>query len=105
LYFKFCILRHAFCIMKRPTRAEIHLDNLAFNLQSVKNFIGGDVKLMAVVKADAYGHGAARCAQFLGGAGGFDFTAAFDARRFSTGNRRTFESRGAGARRRGGRSR
>jgi alanine racemase len=51
--------------MKRPTRAEIHLDNLAFNLQSVKNFIGGDVKLMAVVKADAYGHGATRCAQKL----------------------------------------
>jgi alanine racemase len=53
----------------RPTRAEIHLDNLAFNLQSVKNFIGGGVKLMAVVKADAYGHGAARCAQKLQQAG------------------------------------
>lgn len=49
---------------KRPTWAEIHLDNLAFNLKSVKKFIG-DVKYMAVVKADAYGHGAVECARKL----------------------------------------
>lgn len=51
--------------MNRPTWAEINLANLAFNLQSVKAFIGYGVKYMAVVKADAYGHGAIECAKKL----------------------------------------
>lgn len=50
---------------RRPTFAEINLDNLAFNLRSVKKFIGGEAKYMAVVKADAYGHGAVECSQRL----------------------------------------
>jgi len=49
----------------RPTRAEIDLSNLAFNFDSSKRFIGETVKYMAVVKADAYGHGAAACAEKL----------------------------------------
>lgn len=49
----------------RPTWAEINLDNLAFNFKSVKSFVGEDVKYMAVVKADAYGHGAVPCAKRL----------------------------------------
>ena len=49
----------------RPTWAEIDLDNLAFNFRSVKDFVGSDMKYMAVVKADAYGHGSVRCAQRL----------------------------------------
>ncbi len=48
---------------KRPTRAEINLDNLAFNFHSVKEFVGSEVKYMAVVKADAYGHGALECSK------------------------------------------
>ncbi len=40
----------------RPTRAEINLDNLIFNLNNIKNK-AGDKKICAVVKADAYGHG------------------------------------------------
>jgi alanine racemase len=55
--------------IQRPTWAEIHLDHLAFNLQSVKKRIGENIKYMAVVKADAYGHGALRCAQALEKAG------------------------------------
>lgn len=51
--------------MQRPTWAEINLDNLAYNFNSVKNFVGSDVKYMAVVKADAYGHGAVACAKRL----------------------------------------
>lgn len=51
--------------MQRPTWAEINLDNLAFNLRSVKSFIGKDLKYMAVVKADAYGHGSIECAKHL----------------------------------------
>jgi len=47
---------------KRPTAALIDLDALAFNFQSSKQFIGSDLKYMAVVKADAYGHGAVECA-------------------------------------------
>ena len=46
---------------KRPTQANIDLDALASNFQSSKQFIGTDIKYMAVVKADAYGHGAAAC--------------------------------------------
>ncbi len=49
----------------RPTWTEINLKNLAFNFQSVKKFIGNTVEYMAVVKADAYGHGAVRCAKKL----------------------------------------
>ncbi len=49
----------------RPTRTEVNLENLAFNFQSVKNFIGNAVEYMAVVKADAYGHGAVSCAKKL----------------------------------------
>ncbi len=52
-------------LTNRPTWAEINLENLAFNLQSVKNFVGNAVEYMAVVKADAYGHGAVACARKL----------------------------------------
>jgi alanine racemase len=50
---------------QRPTRADINLDNLAFNFHSVKKFVGEKLKYMAVVKADAYGHNATRCAKRL----------------------------------------
>jgi alanine racemase len=50
---------------QRPTWAEINLDNLAFNLRSCKKFVGDDIKIMAVVKADAYGHGAVPCSERL----------------------------------------
>ena len=55
--------------LQRPTWTEINLDNLAFNLKSVKNFVGKNYKYMAVVKADAYGHGAIECAKLLEGEG------------------------------------
>lgn len=49
----------------RPTVAKIDLDNLAYNFHSVKKFVGEHVSYMAVVKADAYGHGAVECARRL----------------------------------------
>ncbi|HXH70217.1 MAG TPA: alanine racemase [Pyrinomonadaceae bacterium] len=49
----------------RPTWTEINLENLAFNFQSVRKFVGNAVEFMAVVKADAYGHGAVACAKKL----------------------------------------
>lgn len=53
----------------RPTWAEINLDNLEFNFRSVKAFVGEDIEYMAVVKADAYGHGAVECSKRLEQAG------------------------------------
>lgn len=50
---------------QRPTFTNIDLDNLAFNFHSVKRFVGSDVEYMAVVKADAYGHGAVECSKRL----------------------------------------
>ena len=51
--------------VNRPTWAEINLDNLAYNFRSVKQFVGEDLAMMAIVKADGYGHGAVRCAKKL----------------------------------------
>jgi alanine racemase len=42
----------------RPTVAEIDLNALAFNYRQLRKRIPKGVKLLAVVKADAYGHGA-----------------------------------------------
>jgi alanine racemase len=42
----------------RPTWAEIDLSATAHNVRHVKNLVGPKVDLMAVVKAEAYGHGA-----------------------------------------------
>ncbi len=47
----------------RPARALIHLDALRHNYRLARELSGG--KALAVVKADAYGHGAVRCAQAL----------------------------------------
>ena len=49
----------------RPTWAEIDLDALAFNMHSVRRFVGENIDCMAVVKADAYGHGAIECVRRL----------------------------------------
>jgi|SRR5579872_4816474 len=40
------------------TRAEVCLDRYVANVTRMKRYIGPDVRLMAVVKADGYGHGA-----------------------------------------------
>lgn len=42
----------------RPTVGEVDLGALEFNYRQLKKRIPEDVKLLAVVKADAYGHGA-----------------------------------------------
>ena len=47
----------------RPLRADIRLDRLRENYQTLKQLHGG--KMLAVLKADAYGHGAVRCAHAL----------------------------------------
>ncbi|MFN0117668.1 MAG: alanine racemase [Elusimicrobiota bacterium] len=42
----------------RPTWVEISEEAFIFNLLQIKKYIGNSVQLMAVLKADAYGHGA-----------------------------------------------
>ena len=44
--------------------AKIDLDAIAHNIKVIKNKIGG-AKLMFVIKADAYGHGAVPLATFV----------------------------------------
>ncbi len=47
----------------RPLLAQIRLPHLRHNFQTLKDLHGG--KMLAVVKANAYGHGAVRCARAL----------------------------------------
>jgi alanine racemase len=53
----------------RPTWVEISLANLVHNCRTLKQDLVPSTQLMAIVKADAYGHGAQRCAQVLEEAG------------------------------------
>lgn len=43
--------------------AEINLDNIAYNMKNIRKNIDEHTKIMAVVKADAYGHGAVEVAK------------------------------------------
>ncbi len=45
------------------TRALIDLAAFRANLDAVRSYVGGKVRILAVVKADAYGHGACRMAE------------------------------------------
>src|SRR6266508_572180 len=49
----------------RPTWAVIDLDTLTANFHIVTDRVGPNVNVMAVVKANAYGHGAVECARRL----------------------------------------
>ena len=42
----------------RFTRAEVNLDHMEYNVDQIKKQLNPETKFMAVVKADAYGHGA-----------------------------------------------
>ena len=48
----------------RPTVAEIDLTKLARNLRKVRTQVG-NVDILAIVKANAYGHGAAALGKFI----------------------------------------
>jgi alanine racemase len=48
---------------QRATVAEIDLDAFKHNLGRIRSLLEPDVKIMAVVKANAYGHGAIPCAK------------------------------------------
>lgn len=57
--------------MQLPQRvyAGIHLDNICHNVQWYMDHTGPDTKTMAVIKTDAYGHGAVAVAHALEGIG------------------------------------
>ena len=63
--------------MSRATVATIHLGALRRNLARVRELSKG-AKVMAVVKADGYGHGLERVARALGAADAFGVAALGD---------------------------
>ena len=52
-------------VATRPTWAEVSLPTLRANFRTVQLQVGPDVTVCAVVKADAYGHGAVECSRAL----------------------------------------
>lgn len=54
----------------RDTIVEVNLDNIAFNMKSIRKMVGEDVAIAAVVKANAYGHGALGVAKTIMDNGG-----------------------------------
>lgn len=52
-------------VATRPTWAEVSLSTLRQNFRTVQKHVGADVTVCAVVKADAYGHGAVECSRAL----------------------------------------
>jgi len=54
---------------QRPTWAEISLPALLHNFNVLRAHVSPSVQMMAVVKANAYGHGAVECARALENAG------------------------------------
>ncbi|HTZ95592.1 MAG TPA: alanine racemase [Terriglobales bacterium] len=52
-------------VATRPTWAEVSLGTLRQNFRAVQKHIGNGVTICAVVKADAYGHGAVECSRAL----------------------------------------
>ena len=61
----------------RPTFAEIHLPALASNLQAIQHHVSPGTIVMAVVKANAYGHGMLPVASYLEKHGAKYFGVAF----------------------------
>lgn len=49
----------------RPTWAEINLDAVRYNLESIREVLDESVSVMAVVKANAYGHGLCEISRVL----------------------------------------
>ena len=49
----------------RPSRAEVDLSAIAYNLSGIRNKIGVSTKILAVVKANAYGHGDIAVSRFI----------------------------------------
>ncbi len=46
---------------KKPVSLEINLDNITHNFLELRKYLDKKTKIMAIVKANAYGHGAVEC--------------------------------------------
>jgi alanine racemase len=57
----------------RPTICHIDLGALRWNLRQIKSKVGPTVKILSMVKANAYGHGAPAVAKALADEGGYAF--------------------------------
>ena len=64
------------CPDTRWAWVEIDQGALRRNVRAVKGVVGNRTRLMAVVKADAYGHGAVQCAKVMRAAGADQFAVA-----------------------------
>ena len=64
-------------LLDHSTRAEIDLDALSFNLNQIRRLVGKEKKILAVVKANAYGHGIVCIARKLESLGVDSFGVAF----------------------------
>ncbi|MCK5219843.1 alanine racemase, partial [bacterium] len=53
----------------RPTWVTVDLSALQWNFRQVRRLVGSSVKILAIVKANAYGHGAVECSRALVAAG------------------------------------
>ena len=53
----------------RPTWVEIDLNAIRYNINTTRNIVGKSVSVMAIVKADAYGHGAVEVSKVLSESG------------------------------------
>lgn len=53
-------------LCSRPTWAEVNLDFIKHNFCQLKNIIGNEIKVLAVVKANAYGHGIIEISRVMG---------------------------------------
>ena len=49
----------------RPAWAEINLSNLDYNIKEIIKKVGPEKKIIGVIKADGYGHGAIKVAEVL----------------------------------------
>ena len=64
------------CPDDRWAWVEIDLDALRDNVRALRQFMDSRTKMMCAVKADAYGHGAVRCAKAMHAAGADQFAVA-----------------------------
>lgn len=60
---------HQSIFSQRPTWAEIDLNNVAANFKTIRKRVSPAARVMAIVKANAYGHGAVECARRLASEG------------------------------------
>ena len=51
--------------MSEITWIEVDLNAIEYNLKAIKSMVGSGTKILAIVKADAYGHGAVKVSQTL----------------------------------------